>query len=68
MPMYQFACEACGQPFEKKLRMSESSDTQSCPYCDSTATRKRLGAVAVSNGTSGGATLRQPPVTRSPFT
>ncbi len=68
MPMYQFACEACGQPFEKKLRMSESSDTQTCPYCASSDTRKRLGAVAISSTTSGGATLRQAPVSRSPFT
>lgn len=68
MPMYQYACESCGQPFEKKLSMSQSGDTQPCPYCDSMDTRKRLGAVAVSNGTNGAATLRQAPVTRSPFT
>ncbi|VAW31757.1 hypothetical protein MNBD_CHLOROFLEXI01-2995 [hydrothermal vent metagenome] len=31
MPMYDFACRTCGQPFEKKLRMSQSSDPQTCP-------------------------------------
>lgn len=68
MPMYQYACESCGQPFEKKLSMSQSGESQPCPYCASSDTRKVLGAVAVSNGSSGGAALRQPPVTRSPFT
>lgn len=68
MPMYQYACETCGQPFEKKLRMSQSDEQQTCPYCESDNTRKRLGAVAVSNGSSGGPALRTAPVTRSPFT
>lgn len=68
MPMYQFACESCGQPFEKKLPMSESGSTQSCPSCGSTDTRKRLSAVALGGGSSAPArTETVAPVRRSPF-
>ena len=35
MPMYQYACEVCGQPFEKKLAMAQSNEAQSCPNCGS---------------------------------
>jgi putative FmdB family regulatory protein len=67
MPMYQFACETCGQPFERKLSMSHSGDVQECPHCGSRETRKRLGAVAVTAGTSAAPRSSAPPP-RSPFT
>lgn len=67
MPMYQFACEACGQPFERKLSMSQSGDSQACPQCGSQETRKRLGAVAVSAGATSASRSSAPPP-RSPFT
>ncbi len=47
MPMYSFVCHECGQPFDRKLRMSESGDVQECPTCGSCNTRKSIGAVAV---------------------
>jgi len=47
MPMYSFVCHDCGQPFDKKLRMSQSSEAQECPACGSQHTRKSIGAVAV---------------------
>lgn len=65
MPLYQYSCEACGEAFEKQLRMSESGETQSCPACDSRETRKRIGAVAVN---SGAASRRSAPPPSSPFT
>lgn len=52
MPMYQYACQECGHDFEKRLRMSQSGDTQACPTCGSMETRKRIGAFAVGNGGS----------------
>ena len=53
MSMYQYACQECGQDFEKRLRMSQSGETQACPSCGSMDTRKRIGAFAVSGGSSG---------------
>lgn len=67
MPMYQFACEACGQPFEKKLSMHESGDAQVCPNCGSERTRKKLGAVALGVGATPTRSVTAPPRT-SPFT
>ena len=52
MPMYQYACEECGQEFEKRLRMSQSGETQDCPNCGSIETRKRIGAFAVGGGSA----------------
>ncbi|MCA9967263.1 MAG: zinc ribbon domain-containing protein [Anaerolineales bacterium] len=47
MPMYQYQCRSCEQPFEKRLSMSRASDPQDCPACGSADTRKRLGAIAL---------------------
>lgn len=63
MPMYQYTCQTCGQGFEKQLRMSESSATQSCPACGSRETRKRLGAIAVNAGTRMSTAVSTPPPT-----
>ena len=68
MPMYDFACRECGHPFEKKLRMSQSSDPQECPGCGSMNTRRRIGAaVAVGGSRSVRQAVSSPPP-RSPFT
>jgi putative FmdB family regulatory protein len=47
MPYYQYTCRDCGQPFEKKLPMSQAHETQPCPCCHSRQTRKKLSAFAV---------------------
>lgn len=65
MPMYQYACEECGHDFEKRLRMSQSSETQPCPTCGSMDTRKRIGAFAVGGGS--GTSQRSVPPPSSPF-
>ena len=67
MPMYQYACETCGQPFEKKLAMTQSGDPQSCPNCGSEQTRRKLGAVALGRGATPTRSFSAPPRT-SPFT
>ncbi|MFQ5419366.1 MAG: zinc ribbon domain-containing protein [Anaerolineae bacterium] len=68
MPMYSFVCQACGQAFDKKLRMSQAGDPQVCPVCGSGETRKRIGSVASVGGSarSAAAAIPAPPVS-SPF-
>ncbi|MCA9896657.1 MAG: zinc ribbon domain-containing protein [Ardenticatenaceae bacterium] len=69
MPMYDFACRECGQVFEKKLRMSQSSDPQACPSCGSGDTRRHMSsAIAIGGGGSSvaPAIATRPP--SSPFT
>lgn len=66
MPMYQYACRDCEQAFERNLPMARSSETQACPECGSTDTRKVIGAIAVSSGAAG-PTRRAAPPPSSPF-
>jgi putative FmdB family regulatory protein len=66
MPMYSFVCHECGQPFDKKLRMSQSGDVQECPACGSNNTRKSIGAVAVGGVTRSSVPLSVRP-SSSPF-
>ncbi|MCP5100281.1 MAG: zinc ribbon domain-containing protein [Chloroflexi bacterium] len=68
MPMYEFACRSCGHPFEKRLRMSQSSNVQVCPNCSSEDTRRRISSsFAVGGGSrTAAAPAMRPP--SSPFT
>ncbi|RMD50955.1 MAG: zinc ribbon domain-containing protein [Candidatus Thermofonsia bacterium] len=68
MPTYEFLCEECGHPFDKRLRMSEVGQPVSCPVCASKQTRRRFSsAVAVGGGSSRAAAASVPPPS-SPFT
>ncbi|MFQ5399764.1 MAG: zinc ribbon domain-containing protein [Anaerolineae bacterium] len=66
MPTYLFLCRDCGQSFDRRLRMSQSSETQACPSCGSKNTRKRIGAVAV-NGPARVSGRAATPPPGSPF-
>lgn len=68
MPMYDFACRTCGQPFEKKLKMSQSSEPQICPVCGSSDTRRRMSSVAVGGGSRNAVRTMAAPPPSSPFT
>ena len=68
MPMYTFACRECEQPFERKLRMSQSSDTQECPACGSMDTRKTIGSIAIGGISRSTAPAVSAQPARSPFT
>jgi putative FmdB family regulatory protein len=64
--MYQYACRECEQVFEKRLPMSQASETQECPGCGSNKTRKVIGAIAVNSGATT-STSRSGPPAASPF-
>lgn len=69
MPMYDFACRECGEVFEKKLKMSESSDPQICPTCGSGDTRRHMStAFAVAGGGRSAAPAVSVPPPTSRFT
>lgn len=67
MPMYQYACESCGQSFEKKLSMAQAGEAQECPNCGSPRTRKKLGAVALGAGATPTRTAQSTLPRTSPF-
>ena len=68
MPTYTFVCHKCEQPFERKLRMSQSGDPQECPTCGSLDTRKSIGAIAIGSSSRSVNTVMSSPPVHSPFT
>ena len=53
MPMYEYACKSCGQPFEKLVRSMNSTEAIACPTCGSAQTERTLSVFAVA-GDGGG--------------
>jgi putative FmdB family regulatory protein len=49
MPLFEYACRACGHHFEFLTRERE---TPSCPACASAELEKQLSVFAVANGGS----------------
>jgi putative FmdB family regulatory protein len=43
MPIYEYACQACGREFEALVR---AQTTPQCPACQSTQLNKRLSVFA----------------------
>jgi len=43
MPIYAFACDACGHAFERLQKLSDADPTD-CPSCDASAIRRQLTA------------------------
>ena len=54
MPIFEFVCSDCGQPFEELLRSSSAIAEVTCPNCGSPDIRKKLSTFAarVSGGSS----------------
>jgi len=49
MPIYEYACRACGREFEMLVR---SGTTPACPQCHSTQLDKRLSVFATAGAES----------------
>lgn len=47
MPIFEYACRACGHEFETLVR---ASDTPSCASCGSATLDKKLSVFAAQNG------------------
>lgn len=45
MPIYEYVCDTCGEPFEKIVRMSEADQLPACPHCESQVTHKKISTV-----------------------
>ncbi|OJX38428.1 MAG: hypothetical protein BGO78_10565 [Chloroflexi bacterium 44-23] len=52
MPLYEYVCADCGQPFEKMMRFSELNQQPNCPTCSSTNTKKQISLFASSGSSS----------------
>lgn len=59
MPIYEYACEACGERFDKLVRsLSQEATQAACPACQSTETRRLISAPAVHTAGEGGASTK----------
>lgn len=55
MPIFEFVCQECGNPFEELVRSSNAVDEVTCPFCESDQVRKQISIFAskVAGSTSG---------------
>ena len=57
MPIYEYACETCGEKFEQLVRSMSGEAKIACPKCASSKTKRALSvfAVGAESGKSAGA-------------
>ncbi len=54
MPIYEYACEDCGEEFEKLMRFSDPNiNSPECPGCKSNQTHRLISRVAAHGSSSG---------------
>jgi putative FmdB family regulatory protein len=46
MPIYEYECPECGEPFEKRVPMAEADKT-TCPACGSPNPKRKLSKIVV---------------------
>ncbi len=54
MPIFEFVCTTCGQPFEELVRSSGAAADVTCPACGSAQVKKKISIFAskLSGGSS----------------
>jgi putative FmdB family regulatory protein len=54
MPIFEFICQACGEPFEELVRLSSQAAEIACPSCGSREVKKKISTFAsrVAGGSS----------------
>jgi len=66
MPLYEYACRACGENFERRLRYEERLIAQSCPRCSASDSSLRISAAAVLAGHTSQSSAPTCPTTGAP--
>jgi putative FmdB family regulatory protein len=46
MPIYEYDCPGCGQPFEKRVSISQADEVE-CPTCGNHHPKRRLSRISV---------------------
>jgi putative FmdB family regulatory protein len=54
MPVYEYACDSCGERFELFLRSHSKKACPVCPKCGSSAVHKSISLFGVAGGTGAG--------------
>jgi putative FmdB family regulatory protein len=55
MPIYEYHCQACGQRFEKLVKLSTRPQDVECPVCGQRKARKAISLVGAVNSAAPGA-------------
>jgi putative FmdB family regulatory protein len=55
MPMFEYACNECGETFERLTLRPQSAGQTSCPQCGSTQTTKVFSTFSTQGNTGAGA-------------
>jgi putative FmdB family regulatory protein len=50
MPIYEFACQSCGEPFESLVWSSSEIDEVLCPHCGSQQVKRKVSSFAAIGG------------------
>lgn len=50
MPLYEYDCKACGERFEKLVRMSDDPRSVRCPACAGGTVERALSTFATAGG------------------
>jgi putative FmdB family regulatory protein len=64
MPIYEYRCRKCGEVFERYMKVNESGESLTCPYCGEKKPEKILSSFSSSKGSessscsSGGGSTR----------
>ena len=53
MPLYEFACDACGKAFEELFRSRKEKRRPKCPHCGSRNVHKKFSSFAMSGASRG---------------
>lgn len=53
MPIYEYSCQACGQSFERLVRLSTPTESIECPQCGQRQAKRMLSAFATCGGDGG---------------
>ncbi len=54
MPIYEFDCPTCGQPFEELVRSSDAIKDVVCPSCGNRKVKRKLSTFAAKVSGGGG--------------
>lgn len=52
MPLYEYTCRRCNEPFEVLQRMGEGSEGLTCPACGAPDPERRLSTFAAASSSS----------------
>jgi len=67
MPLYEYRCKECGQPFESYRRLSDAGTEEPCPACGGRTEKMGISIFSAKGSSSPGGSSCGGGPRRSPF-